>query len=351
MLGGSPSTPPGGVEGEIVRFSSLEALAAAAPEILQGRIVFLDYVMPAMQSGLGYALATAGRSQGPGLARRGGALAFVMRSAGTARDREPHTGLTAYQGAWAPLPSFALSPEDAEQLARLLALGPTRIRLEGSAVIRDGHSQNVIAEIPGATAGREIVLLGAHLDSWDLGTGAQDDAAGVGVVVAAAQLLRDTGIRPRRTVRLVLFGAEEPSQPEAPGGLYGAHDYARRNASAAGDHVIASESDLGSGRIFGLDLPPAAASSGFASEAASLLLPLGILVDPELPPHGGADMLPMQAAGVPVFLLKQDASRYFDVHHSAADTLGTVSAADLRQNVAAWAALIWLVANSEATFR
>lgn len=351
LLGGSPSTGAAGVQGEVARFASLEELRAAPPGSLGGKIAFLDYRMPRMESGFGYGVATAGRSEGPTLAAARGALAFLMRSASTAEDREPHTGLTRYAGSWAPLPAFALSPADADQLARLVALGPTRIELQGQAAQRRASSQNVIAEVGGSAAAGEVVLIGAHLDSWDLGTGAQDDGAGVAIVTAAAKLIRDHPRRPRRTIRLVLFGAEEVSQPVAPGGLFGGHAYARSVGSDAAAHVVASESDLGSGRIVGIDLPSGDAASPFAQAAARLLLPLGILVEGEVPPHGGADMMPLQAAGVPVFLLKQDASRYFDVHHAATDTLDTVDKADLAQNVAAWASFVWLIADGTMSFR
>ncbi|MBA3678307.1 MAG: M28 family peptidase [Sphingosinicella sp.] len=351
-LGGSPATGAAGVEGDVVLFNTLDDLQAAAANSLRGKVAMLNYRMPRTQSGIGYGLATAGRSQGPTMAAKAGAIAFIMRSAGTDNERYPHAGLTRYAGRSAPLPSFALSAIDANQIERLATRGSVRVRLASAATLdMSGQSQNVVAEIAGSELPQEIVIIGAHLDSWDLGTGAVDDAAGIGIVTAVAKLILDSPRRPKRTLRIVLFGAEEASQPTDPFGLFGAHAYATRYKSEITRHVIGSESDLGSGRIFGLDLPDGFAASDFGAQVSRVLLPLGVLVELEVPPHGGADLLPLQAAGMPVFLLKQDATTYFDLHHTAADTFDKIDRKDLEQNVAAWSALLWLIADSEINFR
>jgi hypothetical protein len=350
-LGGSPATPPEGIVGEVAIFKTLDDLSNVPRGSLSGKIAMLDYHMPRTESGQGYNIATAGRSAGPGAAADAGAAAFVMRSAGTDAGRSPHAGLTRYRGSSAPIPAFALSAMDANQIERLAERGPVRLRLWSNASSQPAQSQNVIAEIPGVEHPEQIVVVGAHLDSWDLGTGAVDDAAGVAVITAAAKLISQMPRRPRRTIRLVSFGAEEVSQPADPFGLFGATAYAKTHSSDLHRYVVASESDLGADRIYGLDLPAGAASTAFGQQVQRVMLPLGIIVEAETPPNGGADFLPLQTAGVPIFLLKQDATRYFDLHHTELDTFDEVEKGQLDQNVAAWAALLWLIANGDVDFR
>jgi Zn-dependent M28 family amino/carboxypeptidase len=213
-----------------------------------------------------------------------------------------------------------------------------------------GTSQNVIAEIPGRRAD-EIILIGAHLDSWDLGTGAADDGAGAGIVLAAAKQIASMPVKPRRTIRIILFGAEEVNQPAAPFFIVGGHHYAQAHEDEWPHYVIAGEADLGAGRVLGLDLPAGWAGGSLAAALGRVLLPLGVLVGTEAAPHGGADFLPLQRAGVPVFLFRQDASQYFDVHHTADDTLDKIDPAELRQVVAAWAPALWLISESGGNFR
>ena len=168
-----------------------------------------------------------------------------------------HTGTTRYVDARVPLPSFALSNPDADQLERIVALGQIpRVHLfSGAAYVTGAHSQNVVADVKGTTRAKEVVLLAAHLDSWDQGTGAIDDGAGTAIIVAAAKLMRDLPHRPQRTVRVVLFGSEEIAQPNAPFGDFGGNSYAANHLSELPGHVLAGESDLGSDRIFSLALP------------------------------------------------------------------------------------------------
>ncbi len=349
-LGGTDPTPPMGVEGEVVVFATLDALQAAPAGSLAGKIALLNYQMPRLESGVGYNLATRGRGEGPGEAAKRGAVAFLLRSAGTGRHRFPHTGSTRFDHGRVPIPAFALAAADADQLVRLGAQGPVRVRLFSSGHnVPDGKSQNVIGDIPGRTG--EHLVIGAHLDSWDLGTGAVDDGAGVAIVLAAAERLTALGHHPRRGIRVVLFGAEEINQPAAPLFIPGAYAYAAAHADEIPRYAIASESDLGAGRAYALSLPDGWRTSDLAAAAARVLLPLGVLLDSETAPHGGADMLPLQQAGVPVFLFKQDASEYFDLHHTGDDTFDKVDPDALRQLVAAWTAWLYLVAESDADFR
>ena len=225
---------------------------------------------------------------------------------------------------------------------------PVRLRLKSTAHTYQTHSQNVIGDIVGATRPDEIIVLGSHMDSWDLGTGAIDDAAGGAITLAAAKLVAEQG-RPARTVRVVLYGSEEVAQPTDTGNGGGAYV---RNIGVAGveKHVIAGESDFGADRVYALGLPPGAQGSDFAQIAERVLRPLAVLPG-EAELFGGVDIGPLARAGVPVFGLRQDGTRYFDLHHTADDTLDKIDPAQMTQNVAAWAALVRLIADSDVDFR
>ena len=353
-LGESPATPPAGLEGEVVIFPTLADLKEAPPGSLTGKIAFVAARMVRTQDGEGYGAVVEARSDGPAEAAKRGAIAFVLRSVGTDTNRLPHTGTTVYVDGRVPLPAFALASPDADQIERLAALGEkVRIRLYSSAsYVKDAHSQNVVADVPGRVHPDEVVLLGAHLDSWDQGTGAIDDGTGTAIVTAAAKLILDLpGRVPRRTVRVVLFGSEEVAQPVAPGGAFGGHAYADGHKAELARHVLAGESDFGTDRVYSLALPAAAAKSAFATTVARVLEPLGVLAAREPARHAGTDVGPTIDAGVPAFALLQDGSQYFDIHHTANDTLDKVDRDQLDQNVAAWAALVWLAADSEVDFR
>ncbi|MDH5822285.1 M20/M25/M40 family metallo-hydrolase [Luteimonas sp. RD2P54] len=347
-LGGSPATPASGIEGEVVPFDSLEALRAAPVGSLEGRIVLLNQRMPRVAGG--YGALVPGRLFAPGEAADRGAVALLLRSLGTGTARFAHVGSTRYRDGRVPLPSFALAGADADQIERLLALGETvRVRLHSQAAHVDTHSQNVVAELHGREAPDEVIVLAAHLDSWDAGTGAIDDGAGVAIVVAAAELIARLPQRPRRSLRVVLYGAEEVAQPHTP--ETGGAAYLARHAAEVGDHVLAMESDFGAGAVQALSLPPGVAASDFGRALYRVLTPMAIVPSREPPGRGGVDIAPLVEAGVPAFVLRQDGSRYFDFHHTADDTLDKIDRAELDQNVAAWAALAWLAAQTGADFR
>ena len=352
-LGESPPTPAAGLEGEVVIFASFDALKAAPAASLSGKIAMVARRMVRTQDGAGYGAAVDARIDGPGEAARRGAIAFVLRSVGTDNQRLAHTGTTRYVDGRVPVPAFALSGPDADQIERLAALGETvRVHLYSSAsYVQDAHSQNVIADVRGRERPQEVVLLGAHLDSWDQGTGAIDDGTGMAIITAAAKLIRDVAHRPRRTVRVVLFGSEEVAQPVAPGGAFGGHAYADSHKAELATHVLAGESDLGTDRVYCLGLPQAVLQGEFAKTAQRVLAPIGVLAAPRPPEDAGTDVGPTVEAGVPAFILNQDASRYFDIHHTANDTLDKIDREQLDQNVAAWAALVWLAADSDVDFR
>jgi carboxypeptidase Q len=341
-LGGSPSTPQGGLEAEVVRFADMVALEAATEAQVRGRIVFIDELMLRTQDGAGYGAAVAKRSRCAPTAQARGAVACLIRSVGTDPHRFAHQGGSSRQAQGTSLPAAAISPADADLLARSIARGPTRVRLNIEADIRDNApSGNVIAEVRGRERPEEIVLVAAHLDSWDLGQGAIDDGAGVAVITAAARLVRDLPRRPRRTVRILLAGAEE-------NGIHGGAAYASTHANET--HVVAAESDFGAGRVYRFRTRFAEPALPFARAMQRALAPLNILPGDNAA-NGGADTGALRQAGVPVVDLSQDGTDYFDYHHTADDTLDKIDPAALRQNVAAWATFIYLAAENDWDFR
>ena len=352
-LGGSPPTPAAGLEGDVVIFPTLRDLKAAVPGSLNGKIAMVAQRTVRAQDGAGYTAAVPGRTDGPTEAAQRGAIAYLLRSIGTDNHRQAHTGTARYVDGRVAVPAFALSAPDADQIERIAALGQTvRVRLfSGASYVRDAHSQNVIAEVRGRERPQEVVLLGAHLDSWDQGTGAIDDGTGTAIVTAAAKLIRDLPHRPRRTVRVVLFGSEEVAQPTPPGHTFGGHSYAVNHQAELANHVLAGESDFGTDRVYSFALPRSVAESEFAKTLLRVITPIGVLASDRAAEDVGADVTPTVEAGVPGFALSQDGTTYFDIHHTPDDTLDKVDRAQLDQNVAAWAALAWLAADSDIDFR
>ena len=332
-LGGSVATPPGGLTAEVIEVSSFEALHALGDRA-RGKIVLFQHTMSTSD---GYGEFTHLRHHGAVEASRAGAVASLVRSLATASMRSPHTGTMEYESDTAKIPAAALATEDAELLHRLLQRGPVKVHLElGCSTLPDVESANVVAEVRGSEHPEEVVLLGAHLDSWDLAQGAIDDGAGVAIVSEAARLIRHLPRAPRRTVRVVLFMNEES-------GLDGALAYARAHAHELVRHVAALEADSGAGRPLALQLR---AGKGGAEQLMSALAPLAALGVTRLTEggEGGADIGPLGEQGVPIVSLRQDVSRYFDWHHSAADTLDKVSPHDLAETTAAVAWLAWSLA-------
>lgn len=339
-LGGSPG---GTVEGEVVRFASLEALEQAPAGSLAGKIAFVDFDMERARDGRGYGLGGRVRARGPSAAVRAGAAAYLMRSAGTDSHRMPHTGITRFDEGLAPIPSAALSVPDAAQLTRLVALGPTRVRVALDCGW-DGEytSQNVIGEITGAKHPGEVVVIGGHLDSWDQGTGAIDDAAGVGITMAAGHLIGQLGQAPARTIRVIAFANEEQ-------GLHGGKAYAASQAGQVAAHQIVAESDFGAGRVYAFATSDDPASADAVARIAQVLAPLGIA---HTPGEGGPgpDVSPIAGNGAAWASLRQDGSDYFDYHHTPDDTLDKIDPRALAQNTAAYVVLAWMAANAEGGF-
>lgn len=334
----------GPLRGEVVELADLDALRAVDDDRLKDRIVFLNYRMSRHRDGSGYGKASAGRSEGPVEAAKRGAKALLLRSVGTDSARFPHTGNTRHSGDGTDIPAAALSNPDADQLARLLARGPVELEIDIHAGFAgEVITHNVIGEIRGSAPDPEIVLIGAHLDSWDLGTGAIDDGAGIGITFAAGAAIAALDTRPKRSVRVVAFAAEEV-------GLLGARGYAERNADLLDRHVFAMESDFGANRIYGFRAGINPERWPDLESLLTVLQPLGIEHD-RLPGGPGPDIIPLWQRGVPWGALRQDGTDYFDYHHTADDTLDKIDAKAIDQQVAAYAALTWLIADSDLDFR
>ncbi len=339
-LGGSIATPDGGLEGDIVRVASLEELAVRG-DAVRGRIVFIDRPTARTSDGSGYGSAGHVRALGPSAAAKLGAIGLLIRSIGTDDARLPHTGATLYAEGVAKIPAAALSAPDAALLTRLLARGPVRVRFSlGCRTLPDAESANVIGEIPGREAPGEVVLLGAHLDSWDLGTGAIDDAAGCGIVIEAARQIGLMAQKPKRTVRVVLFANEE-------NGLKGGKAYAEAHAAELGSHVAALEADLGQGPPLGFSWNAGPSAEALLKTAAGLLAP--IAADTLTPADiGGADLIFLLPSGIPNLGLLLDATDYFDYHHTANDNFDRIDPKLMDRSTAATATLAYVLAESEA---
>lgn len=344
-LGHSPGTPAGGVSAEVVGFDSLDALKAADPAQVRGRIVYVGPRMQARRDGRDYGIGSGVRTRGPGLASSKGALAFVLRSAGTDNDRLPHTGVTHFDDGVTPIPAAALSNPDADLIEQMLKRKqPVTLRLALDCGFEGEYTgANVIAELRGTKKPGEYFVMGGHLDSWDLGTGAIDDAAGVAITTAAAKLIAQLPERPARSVRVIAFANEES-------GLYGAKAYATAHKAEIGRAVLGSESDAGADRIWKITASVKPEARGAVDRIAELLQPLGIEYDAKAPGSGGSDLSALHAAGMAGLSLHQDATRYFDWHHTANDTLDKVDLEQLRQNVAAYAVVAYLAAEADGDF-
>jgi len=344
-LGGSGA---GSVQSEIVYFRTVDDLVAAEDGSLEGRIAFIDGdIMVRSQVGAGYGPANQRRRIGWQHAERAGASALVVRSVGSDSHRFPHTGMMSdLDGSWADIPVIAVSNPDADHLRRLHNNGEAISLTVNSVAGWHGEvtSGNVVLDIVGRENPEEIVLIGGHLDSWDLGTGAVDDGAGVAITVAAAKLIADLPQRPRRTIRVVMFGAEEV-------GLLGARAYAEQHADEVANHVLATESDFGARTIWRLSSNVSDAGTPVIDEVGRVIAPLGIIRGGSNEPGGGPDIIPLAMQGVPTVRLEQNGEDYFDLHHTPDDTLDKIDPDELAQNVAAYAALVYLAAETDVDFR
>jgi hypothetical protein len=343
-LGGSIGTGGTPLEAEVVAFDDLAALQAAPDGSLEGKIAFVAYRMGRARDGSGYGPAVGARSSGASIAARKGASALLIRSIGTSSQRFAHTGQMRYADDAPRIPAAALSSPDADQISRLVARGETvRVRLDLAAVTAGvGQSWNVIGDITGRELPNEFVVIGGHLDSWDQGTGALDDGAGVAITMAAGAAIAALPEAPRRTVRVIAWASEE-------NGLLGAREHAKQVGAGWSSYQIAAESDFGAGRIYALRSSTSPEARPAIDAIGRVLAPLGIVTE-----HGvgapGPDVGPLVALGVPWGQLAQDGTDYFDYHHTPDDTLDKIDPKALDQQVAAYAAFAYLAAETTVDF-
>lgn len=334
-LGGSAATPPGDLTAQVVGFDSLEELQAAPATAVRGKIVFVSHRMQPTQDVQNYRAFGPVRWQAPSIGAEKGAVAVLIRSIGTDYHRNPHTGTTEWRPGVQPIPAAALSLPDAEQLQRVIARGqPVTLRLRLIYHSGTGTSGNVVAEVPGSDPGAGTILIGGHLDSWDAGTGAVDDAVGVAMTTAAAQHVMLAG-KPRRTIRVVWFGAEEV-------GLFGAKAYAK--AHSGDSYAFLAEADDGAGRIWRCLTRVKPDATAGLSRLSSALAPLGIFLTSS-GEISASDIMALATGATPIIELTQDMTHYFDVHHSPDDTLDKIDVSVLRHDVAAWTTMLAVLAN------
>ena len=327
-LGGTVGTPTGGIEAPIVVIRDFEQLG---PQV-KGKIVVYNHPMGSNSPAIAeYGPAVAYRGRGASRAAEFGAVAVLVRSVTARSLATPHTGAMRYDEAWPKVPAAAITGEDADRLERLAAGREVRVKLQlGAHTLPDADAVNVIGELRGSELPDEVVVIGGHLDSWDVGQGASDDGAGIVESVEALRLLAKSGA-PRRTIRVVLFANEE-------NGLRGgaAYDAAHGNER----HVAAIESDLGGGGPRGWGVDASAAQRKWLEPG---LVGSGMFSTDE---GGGADISPLTERGVLSIGLLPDHDHYFDIHHTRADTVDKIDPAALADATAALAALLEFVANA-----
>jgi hypothetical protein len=346
-LGNSISTPAEGISAEVAYYENFDALKADSSDRAKGRIVYIDNNMERAADGRGYGKFVVGRGNGAIEAAKRGALAVLIRSVGTDNTRMPHTGAMRYDDKVTKIPAAAVSTPDGDLIRRQIQSKQVmKISLSMQNSTRSNlESFNVLAEVRGSEKPEQIVAIGGHLDSWDLGTGAIDDGAGVAITVATAKLLKDLssslGVKPKRTIRVVLFANEE-------NGFDGAREYTK--VHGADRHQLVAEADSGSGPVYRVEPGVNEASLPWLQELAPLLAPLKI----EVAGNAGRASSDLGDIGakfnLPAVSMHQDHSEYFDLHHTANDTLDKVDPAQLKQNVAAWTAMVWLATQAGVDF-
>jgi hypothetical protein len=303
--------------------------------------------MHRQKDGHDYGMGSAVRTAGAVIAAAKGAAGYLLRSAGTdAHQRIAHTGVTGFRDPKArTIPAAALSNPDADQLDRVLAYGkPVTVRMDlDCGIVGEYTGANVIGEITGRKHPDQVVAIGGHLDSWDPGTGAIDDGAGIAITMAAAKLIRDLPQRPDRTIRVIAFANEEM-------GLWGSRAYAQKHAGEVAKFQLGTDSDFGAGRIWRMSASVKPEARGAIAQIASVLAPLGVAYDASRPGGGGSDLSQMHARGMAALSLTQDGTHYFDWHHTANDTLDKIDPADLAQNVAVYAAWVYMAAQADGDF-
>ncbi|MEW6131500.1 MAG: M20/M25/M40 family metallo-hydrolase [Acidobacteriota bacterium] len=342
-LGGSVATPAEGLTAEVIVVDDYAALNALGRDKVAGKIVLFNAkfdMRMAMQGegGSAYGQAVAYRGGGASAAARLGAVAALNRSAGGG-IRLPHTGGVRYDDNLAKIPAAAVTAEDAELMAYLVKQGKVRMRLTLTPqTFPDVESYNVIADLKGSEHPEQVVIVSGHLDSWDLGTGAHDDAVGVAAAMATAYLIKQLGLKPRRTIRVIAWMSEEP-------GLQGASAYATTHQADVANHIAAIEIDLGAGHPLGILGHASNRAMAMLQPLSGILQSIGAPIVRQTPGSPSSDITMLDFLGVPTFAPFQDSRFYFNYHHTPADTLDKVNPQELAENTAVMAVLAYAIAS------
>jgi carboxypeptidase Q len=344
-LGGSVATPSAGITAEVIAVKDFEELKALPREKVNGRIVLFNHSFDKQMAAQGhggdaYGEAVIYRSDGPSAVAKLGAVACLVKSVGGADYRLAHTGVTNYAGDSAKIPAAAVTAEDAELIAALVREGVVTMHLVLTPqTLPDVESANVIGDIKGSEHPEEVVVVSGHLDSWDLGTGAIDDGAGVAVAMESAHLLGQLHLKPKRTLRVIAWMNEE-------NGSRGSKQYEHDHAAEFNRHFAVNETDSGAGHPIGINVKGKPELEKLFEPLAKLLAESGAGAV-NLSQHIGADTAPMEKAGVPAFSPMQDSRYYFNYHHTAADTLDKIVPRELQENAAVVAVTAYALANAE----
>jgi hypothetical protein len=345
-LGASVATPLEGITAEVVVVKNFDELKGLGRDKVAGRIVLFNYAYDKQMAAEGrggdaYREAVTYRADGPSAAARQGAVASLIRSVGGADYRIPHTGQTNYADDAPKIPAGAVTAEDADLIAFLAPQGPVKMRLVLTPqTLPDVESYNVIGDLKGSEYPDQVVIVSGHLDSWDLGTGAIDDGAGIAVSMEAANLMQKLHLRPKRTIRVIAWMNEE-------NGLAGSKTYGRDHEKELLNHFAAMETDSGAGHPLGLNVKGAPEIKPMLVPLAAVLQDSGAGILNMVDHSPGADIEPMDKAGVPCFSPLQDSRYYFNYHHTAADTLDKIVPKELAENAAVVAVWAYALANSE----
>ncbi|WOH35919.1 M20/M25/M40 family metallo-hydrolase [Thalassotalea fonticola] len=347
-LGESVGTGDKGIQAEVVHFNTMADLEAAKPGSLTGKIAFVSYRMQRFKTGKGYGKAVGARVNGASVAAEKGAVGFIMRSVGTDNNRLGHTGVLRYKEQVKRIPAVALSNPDADLMVNIFKRNkPVEFFLKVTALRNEivaTKGANVIGEITGSELPEQIVALGAHLDSWDVGTGAIDDGLGVSMVMAATAHIAKLAERPKRTIRVILFAGEEV-------GLLGAEQYIIDHKDNLKNHVIGVEWDFGLGKIYSMQSGVGEKALPAVAELATYLESLGVAYNKGNKARGQSDMGAVTDKGVPAMNFSPDGTTYFDIHHTENDTLDKVNAKDLQQNTAVYTVFAYFAAQAGVDFR
>ena len=344
-LGGSVPTPAQGTEAEVIVVKNFDELKSLSRDEVAGKIVLFNYPFDKQMAAQGrsfeaYGEAVVYRSHGPSAAARKGAIACLIRSVGGADYRLPHTGETDYASDAPQIPAGAVTAEDADLIANLIRQGPVKIKLILTPqTLPDVESANVVADIKGSVHPEQVIVVSGHLDSWDLGTGAIDDGAGVAVSMETANLIQKLHLKPKRTIRVIAWMNEE-------NGEAGSKQYAKDHEKERSNHFAAMETDEGAGHPIGVNIKAIPEVKKMFAPVAVILQQSGAGVL-DLVEHCGADIEPLEKAGVPAFSPIQDSCFYFNYHHTAADTLDKIVPKELAENSAVVAVVAYALANME----